>query len=231
MKARKNPVLVSKTETKWQNFSLSSRSLRLGRKIPVLVSKHEIERKKFSCSSRSTRLKERKSRSCLEAWDRKKEILDPVSDTRLKDRYSRSRLESWNRALVGHWNMSGVSLVKMMTLGSPYELGWELQVGDDDNNEWMTLGRPVAEKSMCMGMKNISMGADIKTGKQKYANELEYGRVGGLERGGGLIIVADESMSGHLCVITSLIPAPTPPEGQNWKWQRQRQRQRHQCNH
>ena len=37
--------------------------------------------------------------------------------------------------------------------------------------------------------------------------------VGGLESGGGLITVADESMSGHLCVITSLIPAPTPPEG------------------
>ena len=105
-KPEKNPVLVSKTETKWQNFSLSSRSLRLGGKILVLVSKHEIERKKFSCSSRSTRLKERKSRSRLEAWDRKKEILDPVSDTRLKDRYSRSRLESWNRALVGHWFQS-----------------------------------------------------------------------------------------------------------------------------
>ena len=102
MKARKNPVLVSKTETRWQNFSLSSRSLRLGGKILMLVSKHEIERKKFSISSRSTRLKERKSRSRLEAWDWKKEILDPVSDTRLKDRYSRSRLESWNRALVGH---------------------------------------------------------------------------------------------------------------------------------
>ena len=37
--------------------------------------------------------------------------------------------------------------------------------------------------------------------------------VGGLESGGGLITVADESMSGHPCVITSLIPAPTPPEG------------------
>ena len=113
MKARKNPVLVSKTETKWQNFSLSSRSLRLGGKILVLVSKHEIERKKFSCSSRSTRLKERKSRSRLEAWDRKKEILDPVSDTRLKDRYSWSRLKSWNRALVGHWCIHWTILCSM----------------------------------------------------------------------------------------------------------------------
>ena len=103
LKPEKYPVLVSKTETRWQNFSLSSRSLRLGGKILMLVSKHEIEREKFSISSRSTRLKERKSRSRLEAWDWKKEILDPVSDTRLKDRYSRSRLESWNRALVGHW--------------------------------------------------------------------------------------------------------------------------------
>ena len=94
-KPKKNPVLVSKTETRWQNFSLSSRSLRLG--------------EKFSCSSRSTRLKERKSRSRLEAWDRKKEILDPVSYTRLKDRYSRPLLESWNRALVGHWVALGGS--------------------------------------------------------------------------------------------------------------------------
>ena len=103
-KPEKNPILISKTETKWQNFLLSSRSLRLGGKNLVLVSKHKIERKKFLCSSRSTRLKERKSRSRLEAWDRNKEILDPVSDTRLKDRYSRSRLESWDRALVGHWH-------------------------------------------------------------------------------------------------------------------------------
>ena len=65
MKARKNPVLVSKTETKWQNFSLSSRSLRLGGKILVLVSKHEIKRKN--------------SRARLEARDWKKENLDLVS--------------------------------------------------------------------------------------------------------------------------------------------------------
>ena len=65
MKARKIPVLVSKTETKWQNFSLSSRRLRLGGKILVLVSKHEIERKKISIPSRTR--------------DWKTDILDPVS--------------------------------------------------------------------------------------------------------------------------------------------------------
>ena len=87
------------------------------------------------------------------------------------------------------------------------------------------VGSSSCRKEYVHGYEEHQQGADIKTGKQKYANELEYGRVGGRERGGGLIIVADESMSGHLCVITSLIPAPTPPERQNWTWQIQRQRQ------
>ena len=78
-KPEKNPVLVSKTETMWQNFSLSSWSLRLGGQILVLVSKHETERKKFSIPSRNTRL---------------------------RDIYSRSRLESWNKPLAGHCHAS-----------------------------------------------------------------------------------------------------------------------------
>ena len=87
-KPEKNPVLVSKTETKWQNFSLSSRSLRLGGKILVLVSKHEIKRKN--------------SRARLEARDWKKENLDLVSkrETGRKKFSIPSRTRDWKTDIL-----------------------------------------------------------------------------------------------------------------------------------
>ena len=102
MEKEKIPVLVSKPETRWQNFLFSSRSLILGGRVLVLVSKQETKRKEFPFLSWSLILGGQILVLVSKHETERKKFSFSSRNTRLIDIYSQSCLKSWNKPLVGH---------------------------------------------------------------------------------------------------------------------------------